>query len=195
MATRSALALLLLLALAAFGCGGEDEDPVEGTGYTYSVPDGWEDVSDRAEEELGGQLGGLTPDSVVVGENQDDFATNVNVIREGGVPTQVTAEQYAEVSLAALRDPAAAGFPPPIAEAIERLRPTQITELREAELDGEQAFEWDYRSSQEGRRLRVRQVATVMGGAGYTVTLTALPDGFEEGNDALDEVVESWSWE
>jgi hypothetical protein len=194
MATRSALALPLL-ALAAFGCGGEDEDPVEGTGYTYSVPDGWEDVSDRSEEELGGQLGGLTPDSVVVGESEDDFATNVNVIREGGVPTRVTAEQYAEVSLAALRDPAAAGFPPQVAEAIERLRPTQITELRDAELDGERAFAWDYRSSQEGRRLRVRQMATVMGGAGYTVTLTALPDGFEEGNDALDEVVESWSWE
>jgi hypothetical protein len=195
MATRRLLALLTLLALPAFGCGDDDADPVEGTGYTYALPDGWEDVSDRAEEEIGGQLGGLTPDSVVVGESEDDFATNVNVIREGGVPERVTAKQYAEVSLAALRNPAAAGFPPEIVEAIERVRPTQITEPRDAELDGQQAFEWAYRSTQEGRRLRVRQVAAVMGGAGYTVTLTALPDGFEDGNEALDEVVESWSWE
>jgi hypothetical protein len=195
MATRRLLGLLTVVALAAFGCGGDDGDRVEGTGYSYSVPDGWEDVSDRAEEEIGGRLGGLTTDSVVVGEREDDFATNVNVIREAGVPERVTARQYAEVSIATLRNPRAAGFPPDVAEAIESVRPTQITDPRDAELDGEQAFEWDYRSTQRGRRLRVRQVAAVMGGAGYTVTLTALPDALEEGNEALDEVVETWSWE
>jgi hypothetical protein len=43
--------------------------------------------------------------------------------------------------------------------------------------------------------MRLRQVATVVDEAAYTVTLTAVPDGFEEGTEALDEVVESWAWE
>jgi hypothetical protein len=195
MATRRLAAVLALAALAAAGCGGddEDEDPVEGNGYSYSVPDGWEDVSDRAEEEL--EVGGFRPDSLVTGESEDDFATNVNVIREDGLSEGVTAAQYADVSLAGLRDPAGAGLPPEVAETIEDLNPTQISEPRDAELDGEEAVAWDYRSTQDGRNVRVRQMAAVMDGAGYTVTLTVLPARFEEGNGAFDEVLESWSWE
>jgi hypothetical protein len=195
MATPRLPALLAVAVLVVAGCGGDDEDPVEGTGYTYSVPDGWEEASDRAGDEPALQLGALRPDSVVIGESEDDFATNVNVVREGGVPKRVTAAQYAQVSLATLRNPAAAGLPPEIAEAVERLRPTQVSEPREAELDGEEAFEWGYRTAQGDRAVRVRQVATVMGSAGYTLTLTAMPDRFEQGNEALDEVVESWSWD
>jgi hypothetical protein len=194
MAIRSLLALLALTAVAFAGCSSdEDGEAVEGTGYTYSLPDGWEDVSDRAEAEL--EVGGFRPDTLVVGEREDDFATNVNVIREDGLPSGVTAAQYADVSLAGLRDPAGAGLPPEVAQAIDDVNPTQISEPRDAELDGEEAVAWDYRGTQDGRDVRVQQVAAVMAGAGYTLTLTVLPDRFDEGNAALDQVVESWSWE
>jgi hypothetical protein len=194
MAIRSLVALLALTAVAFAGCSSdEDGEAVEGTGYTYSLPDGWEDVSDRAEAEL--EVGGFRPDTLVVGEREDDFATNVNVIREDGLPSGVTAAQYADVSLAGLRDPAGAGLPPEVAQAIDDVNPTQISEPRDAELDGEEAVAWDYRGTQDGRDVRVQQVAAVMAGAGYTLTLTVLPDRFDEGNAALDQVVESWSWE
>jgi hypothetical protein len=195
MAIRSLLALLALAAVALAGCSGGDEngEPVEGTGYTYSVPDGWEDVSDRAEEEI--DVGGFRPDTLVIGESEDDFATNVNVIREDGLPSGVTAAQYADASLAGLRDPVGAGLPPEVAQAIENGNLRQISEPRDAELDGEEAFAWDYRGTQDGRDVRVRQVAAVIDGAGYTLTLTVLPDRVDEGNEALDQVVDSWSWE
>jgi hypothetical protein len=187
MATRSFS--ILLVAVALVGCGGDEQEQVEGTGYAYAVPDGWD------EEDAGDvEVGQVRPDSLVVGEREEGFATNVNVIREE-VPSSVTAAHYAEANLAGLRDPAGAGFPPEVAEMIESVNPSGITQPRDIELDGEEALEWEYRSTQRGRNLRVRQVAGVMGGAGYTVTLTALRDGFEDGSEALDEVVESWSWE
>jgi hypothetical protein len=195
MATRSLRTLLALVALAAAGCAGDEEDPVEGTGYRYAVPDGWEDVSDEAEDRPGLELGGVRPDSLVIGETEDDFTTNVNVVRETGLPPGIGASEYADASIAGLRDPVAAGFPPEVAETIERLNPTRISEPRGAELDGEEAAEWDYSSTQAGRAVRVRQVAAVMDRSGYTVTLTVLPARFDEGAEALDEVVESWSWQ
>ena len=191
----SLLALLAVAAVALAACssGDEDAEPVEGTGYTYSVPDGWEDFSDPAEEEI--EIGGFRPDTLVVGEREDGFATNVNVIREDGLPSGVTAAQYADASLAGLRDPVGAGMPPEVAQAIEDGNLRQISEPRDAELDGEEAFAWDYRGTQDGRDVRVQQVAAVMDGAGYTLTLTVLPDRFDEGSEALDQVVESWDWE
>jgi hypothetical protein len=193
MATRRLALVLAALAIGGCDSAEEDPDPVEGTGYSYSVPEGWDDVSDQAEDQI--EVARFRPDTLVVGEREDDFTTNVNVVREGGVPEGVTPAEYAEVSLAGLRDPAAAGLPPELAETVEQLNPTGISEPRDTELDGQEALAWTYRSTQDGRRVRVRQVATVMDGAGYTVTLTALPAGFEDGAAALEEVVESWRWE
>jgi hypothetical protein len=190
MGTRSLGILLALVALA--GCSEEDEErpQVEGTGYTYAVPGGWEE-GDEADP----ALGGFRPDSLVFGEREDDFTANVNVVREGGVPDGVTVDDYAEASVAGLRNPAAAGLQPELVETVEELNPTRISELREAELGGEEAFAWDYRATQDGLRVQIRQVAVVMDGAGYTLTLTVLPNRFDEGNEALDEVVDSWEWE
>ena len=194
MAIRSVLAALLALAaLAAAGCGGDDEDPVEGTGYTYSVPDGWEDASDSQAAEEAPDVIGVRFDSLVNGEAEDGFAVNVNVLRER-VPGGITASEYAELNIATLRDPSAAGYPPELAERIEELDVRGLSRPRELELGGAGAMTWDYGTTQGGRDMRQRQMVVVRDGAGYTITLTALPSQFEDGAEALDEVVESWSW-
>jgi hypothetical protein len=192
MAIRSA-ALLTLAALAA-GCGGEDEDPVEGTGYTYSVPDGWEDASDSEAADEAPKVIGVRFDSLVNGEAEGGFAVNVNVLRER-VPGGITDSEYAELNIATLRDPSAAGYPPELAERIEELDVRGLSRPREVELGGAGAMTWDYSTTQGGRDMRQRQMVVVRDGAGYTITLTALPSQFEDGTEALDEVVESWSWE
>ena len=194
MAIRSLLAALLAVAaLTPGGCGGEDEDPVEGTGYTYSVPDGWKDASDSQAAEEAPEVIGVRFDSLVNGEAEDGFAVNVNVLRER-VPGGITASEYAQLNIATLRDPSAAGYPPELAERIEELDVRGLSRPREVELGGAGAMTWDYSTTQGGRDMRQRQMVVVRDGAGYTITLTALPSQFEDGAEALDEVVESWTW-
>jgi hypothetical protein len=193
MAIPRLAALLAVGTLAAAGCGGEDEDPVEGTGYTYSVPDGWEDASDSEAADEAPKVIGVRFDSLVNGEAENGFAVNVNVLRER-VPGGITASEYAQLNIATLRDPSAAGYPPELAERIEELDVRGLSRPRELELGGAGAMTWDYTTTQGGRDMRQRQMAVVRDGAGYTITLTALPAQFEDGIEALDEVVESWSW-
>jgi hypothetical protein len=197
MAIRRVAALLALAAFAAAGCGGDDRgDPVEGDGYSYSTPDGWDDFSDTAQEEEGLSFDGIRPDTVVVGERQDDFATNVNVVVQGeGLPPGISARTFADANIAGLRSPAQAGLPPSVAQSIEAMDVREISEPEDAELGGEEAVAWEYLTTQGGKDLRIRQLAAVMDRAGYTVTLTALPGQFEEARGALDEVAESWEWE
>jgi hypothetical protein len=191
------LILLAALALAAAGCGGDDGgDPVEGEGYSYSTPDGWDDVTDDAQDEEELEFFGVRPDTLVTGDSEDGFATNVNVVTQGGVPPNVTTRQFADVNMATLRSPAQAGMPLEIARSIEALNVRDITTPEDAQLGGEEAVAFEYLTTQRGRDLRIRQLVAVMDGSGYTVTLTAVPgDQFDEGREALDGVADSWEWE
>jgi hypothetical protein len=191
------VACLAILA-AAGGCGDDDDtadrDRIVGRGYTYALPDGWRDISEKTPDVPALEVAGIRPDTAVVGLPEGGFATNVNVIREGGLPPGITTSQYAEISIAVLRDPAASGFPPEFVEAIERIQPRDISEPSDSELSGEPAAAWDYTSTQEGRVLRIHQVASVVEDAGYTVTLTSLVDQEEEGLDTFEELIDSWRW-
>jgi hypothetical protein len=179
----------------AGACGDDEEERVAGEGYSYAVPDGWQDVSDEAEDEPGLEIAGIGPDTLVIAEREDGFSTNVNVILEAGLPGGITPARYADITISGLRDPAAAGFPPELVETIERLRPREISEPEDAALGDEQAFAWEYTSTQNGRDLRIRQVATVVDDTGYTVTLTVLPEHRDDGLDALEQVTDSWRFE
>jgi hypothetical protein len=177
------------------GCGDGDEERVDGQGYSYAVPDDWRDVSDEAQDEPELEFAGFRADTLVVGEREDGFTTNVNVVRESGLPAGVTASDYAELSIAALRDPMGAGLPPDLAEGIASLRAREFREPRDAELAEEDAVSLSYTGTQSGHELRFRQLTTVVGDAAYTVTLTAVPEQVEKGLAAFDEVVDSWQWD
>ena len=195
MGTRR-LAALALAALAVAGCSDEDGDPVEGNGYSYSVPDGWDDFSEEARDDPGADFHGSRPDTAVVGEQRDDYTSNVNVlVQEESLPGNLTTQAFADANIAGLRSPAQAGLPPEVAESIESLDVRDISEPEEIELGGEEAVAWEYRTTNFGSDLRVRQVAAVMDGVGYTVTLTTGSGRYEDGLEALDEVVETWEWE
>jgi hypothetical protein len=192
-----ALALMLALTVAAGGCGGDDGStgPVEGSGYSYAVPEDWNDRTDESEDIPELELAGFRPDTLVTGERRDGFATNVNVIREPGLPDGLTAEDYAEGSLAALRDPASSGFPPEVTEAIEEMKVRDLSAVGVTELAGERGATLQYASTRAGRALRVRQLVAVRSNAAYTLTYTAPQESFEEELPAFEAIIESWRWE
>jgi hypothetical protein len=185
-----------VLALAVAGCGGDDEDAasgadIDGDGYGYSLPRGWTDRSDDEDVE-GFEVGGFGPDTLVAARPRDGFATNVNVVREGDLPDDVSTEDYARESRSALQNPK--DLPADARAAVERLDPRGFGPLEELELDGEPAYATDYTGTQSGRVLRFRNIVALRDGVGYGITLTALRERFDEGLDGLDEVVESWRW-
>jgi hypothetical protein len=196
MAIRSLVVPLAAVALALSGCSDdeEEEDRVDGSGYSYAVPDGWEDASDEGSDiDLG--VPTTLVDSLVIGERVDDFTTNVNVVREMGLPAGTTARRYTQISLANLRDPAASGFPAEVVEQMEGIDQDSIEVVWDAELDGRNAVRWNYRTSAQGKETQIRQVSAVRDGVAYTVTLTAVPEAFEEGTEGFEELVYTWEWE
>ena len=195
-ATLVALALTLALPAAMSACAGDaGSDTVMGSGYSYAVPEDWNDRTEESEDVPELELAGIGPDTLVIGARHDGFATNVNVVREPGIPEGVTAGDYADIALAALRDPASSGFPPEVTEAIEEMEVRELSETGNSELAGERGATWQYGSTREGRALRVRQLVAVRSNAAYTLTYTAAQESFEDDLPAFEEIVESWRWE
>jgi hypothetical protein len=193
-ATLVAFALTLTLAVTA--CEGEDgsTDRVKGSGYSYAVPGDWDDRTEESEEIDEFEVAGLRPDTIVMGERHDGFTTNVNVIREAGIPEAVTAREYVDAAIAALRDPSSSGFPPEVIEVIEEMKVRDLSDAGVAELAGERGATVQYTSTRAGRALRHRQIVAVRSNAAYTVTYTAPQGRFEEDIPAFEDVIDSWRW-
>jgi len=182
------LVVLLVAALVVAGCGEDETTRVNGTGYSYELPDGWEDVSDDAEF---GAVG-FNSDSVARGEPREGFATNVNVIRETSLAEGLDIDEYSRAGLRLLKHPNLLGGE--AREIFESIGAKDFSETGKVELDGEDARFTDYSSDQGGRALRLRVVSAIRAGTAYNITFTALRTHFEEELDELRSVVGSWAW-
>ena len=178
---------LLVGALLAGGCGGDDEEPengvqqqpegaVEGTGYSFVAPQGWQDAS-----ELFAGSAIRVDAAYAEPAPQDGFATNVNVIRE--TPRGLDADRFDDYAQQ-LREQASALATDAGPSAIE-----------ETELDGEPARTWSYESRRrEQPRVRQQQVVVIHADALYTVTWSARRAIFEESQAELQRLLDSWRW-
>jgi hypothetical protein len=183
-------ALLVTGALALGACGGDDGDDadrVDGDGYTYEVPGGWDDRSESAGEI---SAAGFQPDTIVADDPMEGFTPSVNVVRETSLADDVDVNDYVRLSRRNLSDPEALGQ-----LGLEGFEPRLEDEVREGELDGEQSSSFDYTADQQGKQVAFRQVYAIRDGTAYVVTYTTLRDDFDDGTAALDEVIDSWEWE
>ena len=173
----------LAVALSALGCGEDDAGKVvTGTGYEVTVPDGWRDRSEEGEDV---EVQGFSPDIVLIGERDDGFTTNLNVIRTPGVTRELDAQTRLERRLIER------GGAPGAAE----LRPAQnLTPVERTELGGEDARAYEFEIRDGERRIRVRQLLAIREEVAYFATLTTAPGRFDEDRDDFESILESWTW-
>ena len=199
---RAALAFVALLALTAFaaGCGDDEPETIDGDGYTFEIPEGWEDVTGDGEE-IADVIGGAGGDaaaaagaydiSLVSDETSNDFRTNFNVGRQEDLPPGYDSLQFAEQNIAVFQNP----------DQVAGLLPDGLgidfvgDEPRKTTLGGETAYEVEYGLTTEEARVRALQVFAVHDGVAYVGTYTADPGVFDPQAEDLHQILDSWEWD
>jgi hypothetical protein len=172
---------MCVVLLAVFGCGDDDEGKVVGgTGYELTVPDGWDDRSEEGEDV---EVEGFTPDVLLIGEREDDFTSNVNVILTPDAGRGLNAQARAE------RDALESRQIPNSTSSAQELTPTERITLGD-----KAARAYEFKVEQDDRLVRIRQVLAQHNGSNYAVTLTAAGSRFDDDRDAFESMLESWSW-
>ena len=180
MRTTALLAALVLGASLA-GCADDGGDKLEGTGFELEVPDGWHDESDKGDD-VG--VGGFEPEVVLLGEREEDFTTNVNVIvtpTAGFDLDRQVREERKLLETGRLPDGEQVAAP---ASSLGPVEPIKV-DLVDARM-------YDFELPQDGETLQLRQVIAIHDGNNYAITLTAHPDIFEAATDDFDSLLESW---
>jgi len=199
---RLSVPLLTCLAAALLvGCGSDEPETVDGDGYSFEAPEGWEDVTGDSEE-IADLIGGAGGDAaaaaagaydvaVVSDETSDDFRTNFNVGLQEDVPPGYDAQQFAEQNVAVFENP----------DQLEGILPEGIDvdyvgdEPRPITLGGETAYEVEYGLTTPEAEVAALQVYAVREGAAYVGTYTADPDVFDPQSEDLRHILETWEWD
>ncbi|MET0931250.1 MAG: hypothetical protein ABWX74_17145 [Aeromicrobium sp.] len=194
--TRRVAALAIVSTLTLAGCGGSDSggdsgsdsssspssssddvdaadgDAIKGTGYTYSVPDGWA----VPEQDIAGteQTDSFAADL----EDTDGFADNVNVIRLDPAPLD---------DLDKLEDGLAA--------ELEGAGSKDVTVGNRTEIDGDETVTITSVQTQAGKEYLTDQFNAIHDGVSYVITFS-FSDTVSEAdrNDLSSSVLASWKW-
>ena len=196
---------VLLIACLAVGllvaCGSDEPETIDGDGYSFEAPEGWEDITGESEEiaeVIGGSGGdaaagaaGAYDVAVVSDETSNDFRTNFNVGVQEDVPPGYDSLQFAEQNIAVFRNP----------DQVEGILPEGIDvdfvgdEPRRTTLGGETAYEVEYRLSTDEAEVATLQVYAVHDGTAYVGTYTTDPGTFDPQSEDLRHILETWEWD
>lgn len=193
--TRRATALALVSTLALTGCGDSDDDTpaadatsstttdastdaptdsstIKGTGYTYTVPDGWGVPKQKIDgaEQIDSFAGDLN--------DKDGFTDNVNVIRIE--PAPVTDADALETAFV---------------KELEGAGSKDVTVRDRTDIDGDQAVHVASNRDQAGKTYLAEQYDVIHDGASYVITFSFSDTVSEADRDDLAaSVLTSWAW-
>lgn len=143
-------------------------DLIAGDGYTFSIPEGWKDLSDDP--------AGAAADSVVrISDPTASFGTNVNVVvaPTGGI-TDIESQRQE------------------IAREIKR-QVGSVEPIGDITIAGEKAI-GQYANGLRGQDVELIQYFTIHEGNVYVLTLTR-PEGDDgTGRSGLVDILDSWAW-
>ncbi|WP_375486592.1 DcrB-related protein [uncultured Jatrophihabitans sp.] len=152
--------------------GGSAGSPVvNAPGRVFSVvlPSGW--TQDKQEAQA------LHAVDVYVGPVTTAFAANVNVVTESS--QGLSLEAYRQRSVANLQS---------------ALKISGLTAATSTTVAGDDALEYSFQDTQQGRRLMQRQTVVLHGGNAYTITYTATTGAFAASSSAAQSIIASWRW-
>lgn len=149
-----------------------DGNDIQGTGYSFSLPDGWEVPTQDipGTEQTDSFAADLTDD--------DGFADNVNVIRIDPAPVddldQLEDALKAELEGAGAKD---------------------VTVRDRIEVDGEEAVRVASSQDQQGATYLTEQVNAIHDGVSYVITFS-FSDSVSEGDrdDVAESILDTWKW-
>lgn len=192
MASRTA-AITLLTLLTLTGCSsGSDSDggksgdkqtsapeveaadglTVEGTGYTYVVPDGWK----TPDEDIAGTE--QTDTFAADFDDKDGFADNINVIRLDPAPV----EDLDDLEKALIAE-------------LEGSSAKNVTARDRLEIDGTAAVHIASLNTLQGKDYLTEQYNAIRDGVSYVITFSYSPDVSENDRDEVAQsVLSTWKW-
>ena len=146
-------------------------DMIDGEGYTYSIPEGWEDVGDEA-------AAAQADSAVRLSDPGADFAANVNVI---------VTPSAGVTDIEALRDQ--------FQQQIEGMVDSKVEAIEDTTIAGEPAIGQTASREQSGETLVFTQYFVAHEGSIFAITLTTPEDDAAYSEAALDSILSSWAWE
>ena len=185
--------LLLALGLLA-GCGDDDSGPdvTEVANFEVDLPDGWTSASDDELQQVGSA--GLSATEEETGSDIDRSRVDVLAIFRSDATSggfQPNANVFREsIGNASLRQYLAFSY-----EQLARAG-AEITQKGSGpSVGGEPSRLTEYETSFQGSdTLTVRTLTLIRDGDAYNITLTALPDQFDDAAAGFDQIVSSWQW-
>ncbi|MGI8614326.1 MAG: hypothetical protein ACR2KL_10365 [Nocardioidaceae bacterium] len=144
---------------------------VSGTGYSYAVPDGWDDIINESEAQGADTFVRST-------EVVDGFRTNINT---------VVNPAHGVTDLDTIRNEAATELEHTVGK-----RPSQIADITIA---GERAIGQRAQFTTSGIDITMTQYATVHNDQFVVMTVTSATADVSTAVQAAQTVVSSWSWQ
>lgn len=178
------VAVVLVVAGGAIGgflvLGGDDDDDssngtsgatIEGDGYSYDIPEGWQDASEDG-------ASGVIDTMIQVEEPEDGFATNMLVEvhpSQGATDVQALKSTW-ESNVGGAVD----GTP---------------EDIEDTTIDSEDAVGLRVESNQNGKDVVQFAYLVISGDKLYSIAMSAGANGEDAASDTFQQILDSWSWQ
>jgi len=149
-------------------------DMIDGEGYTYAIPEGWEDVSDEPES-------AQTDSAVRTTDFDGDFAANINVI-VGNSQCMVGSDDI-ETGRECFQ------------QEIQGYVDGEVQALENISIDGEPAIGQTASGELQGQQLVFTQYFAQREASTVVITLTSPEGDTASAEAALDSMLASWAWD
>jgi hypothetical protein len=143
---------------------------IQGDGYSYAVPDGWQDATALAKQQS------PQADTAIAIASASDFANNINILS----PTPYTGDETTLLTQAK--------------QELKSLTSSPVRSIEPVDFDGTTAQGQQSTGDSASGPLTFTQYLVIKDGQLRVVTLTSALDEQAASAAALDKVVDSWRW-